>query len=59
MHAQRCVRTSRIQRISIGGARGLLNPFMNKMRRVSPASLDSQFPVNPRYAGPAPGSSRR
>jgi len=27
------------------------------MRRVSAASVDSQFPVDPRYTGPAPGSS--
>jgi hypothetical protein len=28
---------------------------MNEMRRVSAASVDSQFPVDPRYAGPLAG----
>src|ERR1700682_1689806 len=44
-----------MQRIAIAGARGLLNPVVNKMRRVSAASVDSQFPVDPRYAGPLAG----
>jgi hypothetical protein len=35
--------------------RGLLNRLMNEMRRVSAASVDSQFPVDPRYAGPRAG----
>jgi hypothetical protein len=33
----------------------LLNPLVNGMRRVSAASVDSQFPVDPRYAGPRAG----
>jgi hypothetical protein len=32
-----------------------MNPLVNKMRRVSAASVDSQFPVDPRYAGPLAG----
>jgi hypothetical protein len=28
---------------------------MNEMCRVSAASVDSQFPVDPRYAGPPAG----
>ena len=35
--------------------RGLVYPLMNEMRRVSAASVDSQFPVDPRYAGPRAG----
>ena len=35
--------------------RDLLNPLMKEMRRVSAASVDSQFPVDPRYAGPRAG----
>jgi len=33
----------------------LLNPLANEMRCVSAASVDSQFPVDPRYAGPRAG----
>ena len=33
----------------------LLNALVNEMRRVSAASVDSQFPVDPRYAGSLAG----
>src|SRR6266853_2056917 len=35
--------------------RGLLNPLVNEKRRGSATSVDSQFPVDPRYAGPRAG----
>jgi hypothetical protein len=37
------------------GRRSLLNRLVNEMRRVSAASVDSQFPVDPRCAGPRAG----
>ena len=44
-----------------GSRRSLLNPLVSEMRRGSAASVDSQFPVDPRYAGrlATPGGSRR
>ena len=42
--------------VSVGGfALGLLNALVNDMGRASAASVDSQFPVDPRYAGPRAG----
>src|SRR5450759_5677697 len=38
-----------------GSRRGLLDPLVNERRRGSAASVDSQTPVDPRYAGPLAG----
>ena len=35
--------------------RGLRNASVNELRPGSAASVDSQFPVDPRYAGPLAG----
>ena len=42
--------------VSAGGfALSLLNALVNDMRPVSACSVDSQFPIDPRYAGPRAG----
>jgi hypothetical protein len=38
-----------------GSRRCLNNPFVNKKRPGLAAGVDSQFPVDPRYAGPLAG----